>query len=114
MYDNECEPFRILYASKSSSVATDTDEGRPLFFEGGGTGLGNFQKNIVHGGKIEQVLPTCYPGPVCYFKRYSCMHELLPTKENHSQHKDEKNISRPQKLPNNPLPHSLKNIIVCP
>lgn len=51
MYDNECEPFRILYASKSSSVATDTDEGRPLFFEGGGDGVGQFPKKYRAWGK---------------------------------------------------------------
>lgn len=104
-----------FYMPRNQAVLQQTQmrDGR-YFLRGGGAGLGNFQKNIVHGGKIEQVLPTYYPGPVCYFKRYSCMHELLPSKENHSQHKGEKNISRPQKLPNNPLPHSLKNIIVCP
>ena len=95
-----------------------------------GRGLRNFQKNIpsqqnfagkkiVQGkpwGKIEQVLSTDYSAPVSYFKRYSCMLKLSPTKENHPQHEGDNNILHPRNLPNIPLPLPLphKKIIVCP
>ena len=96
-----------------------------------GRGLRNFQKKTFlhskillekksykgsHGEKIEQVLSTDYSAPVSYFKRYSCMLKLSPTKENHPQHEGDNNILHPRNLPNIPLPLPLphKKIIVCP
>ena len=91
-----------------------------------GKGLRNFHKHSFTAktaGKIVQRKPWgknrasafYYPAPVSYFKRYSCMHKLSPTKEKNSQHKRDNNISHTRKLSNIPLPLPLppKKIMVC-
>ena len=117
MYDNECgRTFRILYASNSDGVAADTNKERPLFFEKKREGIEQFPKTSfvaktagknrtrkAMGEKSSKGF--YYPDPVSYFKRYSCMHKLSPTKENHSQRKgDSKYFASLQVAPSPPPP----------
>ena len=130
MYDNECGTFRILYASNSDGVAADTNKERPLFFEKKREGIEQFPKTsfiakTAGKNRTSEAMGEksskgfYYLAPVSYFKRYSCMHKQSPTKENHSQHKGDSNISHHCKLPppssHPPFPSLFPyKIMVCP